>query len=197
MQENDGLERTLEAALSRYAAVAPRTGLEERVLANLQAEREKVQRFAGWHWSAAIGFAVVIVMAATLASRSSQSTHTRIVNQLPNHPSVTTQAPKESEPYFVSNSRDAANTNTANPYRKKVHSHAEVAKAALPKLDQFPSPRPLSEQEQILASYVAGYPKHAEFIVQARLEALHKDQEEERKAAAGNVNNSQLEMNNN
>jgi hypothetical protein len=190
MQENDELDQILDAALSKYTAVAPRAGLEERVLANLQAEREKVQRSAAWHWSVAVGFAVVIIVAATLALRSPKSRHTHIAD----HPPTATQAPKESEPQFVSNSWNTASTNTAGPYRKKIHPHAKVAKAAPPKLDQFPSPQPLSEQEKILAGYVASYPEHAQLVVQARLEALRKDQEEERKAAAGNLNDSQPEM---
>ncbi len=56
--------------------------------------------------------------------------------------------------------------------------------ASGPKLDQFPSPRPLSEQEKILASYVTKYPKHAALIAQARAEALRQDLAEEMKDAA-------------
>jgi hypothetical protein len=52
-------------------------------------------------------------------------------------------------------------------------------------LDQFPSPQPLSEQEKILANYVAKYPEHAALIAEARMEALRRD-EEERAADAGN-----------
>ena len=56
--------------------------------------------------------------------------------------------------------------------------------AATPKLDQFPSPQPLSEQEQILMSYVAKYPEKAALIAQARAEALQRDREEELAEAA-------------
>ena len=37
--ERDPLDRDLDAALAKYAAVEPRAGLEDRVLANLRAER--------------------------------------------------------------------------------------------------------------------------------------------------------------
>jgi hypothetical protein len=53
-----------------------------------------------------------------------------------------------------------------------------------PKLAQFPSPQPLSEQEQILVSYVAKYPESAALVAQARAEALRRDREEEADAAA-------------
>ena len=39
--------------------------------------------------------------------------------------------------------------------------------AGSPKLDQFPSPQPLSEQEKILTNYVAQYPEHAVLIARA------------------------------
>lgn len=62
----------------------------------------------------------------------------------------------------------------------------DLAVPSPPKLAQFPSPQPLSEQERILASYVAKYPEHAALVAQARAEALQQDSEEE---AAGNVGN--------
>jgi hypothetical protein len=54
-----------------------------------------------------------------------------------------------------------------------------VVIAASPKLDQFPSPQPLSKQEKILANYVTEYPEHAALIAEARMEMLRRDQEEE------------------
>ncbi|MGD0417120.1 MAG: hypothetical protein ABSA80_17310 [Terriglobales bacterium] len=56
--------------------------------------------------------------------------------------------------------------------------------AGTPKLAQFPSPQPLSEQERILASYVALYPETAALVAQARAEALQRDREEEAAEAA-------------
>jgi hypothetical protein len=56
--------------------------------------------------------------------------------------------------------------------------------AAGPKLEQFPSPQPMSEQEKILASYVAQYPEHAALIAEARSEALKKDRREEEETGA-------------
>jgi hypothetical protein len=53
-----------------------------------------------------------------------------------------------------------------------------------PKLDQFPSPQPLSEQEEILANYVGKYPEHAILIARARNEALQRDQLEEMKLSS-------------
>ena len=41
-RKQDEFDRMLDAALAKYAAVEPRTGLEERVLANLRAEQARV-----------------------------------------------------------------------------------------------------------------------------------------------------------
>jgi hypothetical protein len=60
--------------------------------------------------------------------------------------------------------------------------------AAVPKLDQFPSPRPLSEQEQILATYVAQFHDEAVLIARARKEAMERDREKELREAPSDGN---------
>jgi hypothetical protein len=57
--------------------------------------------------------------------------------------------------------------------------HATAVASANPKLDQFPSPQPLSEQEKLLENYVAKYPERAVLLARARFEALQRDQLEE------------------
>ena len=44
------LDDQLEAALAKYAAVEPRTGLEERILANLKSRPSSSTRVAWWRW---------------------------------------------------------------------------------------------------------------------------------------------------
>jgi hypothetical protein len=63
--------------------------------------------------------------------------------------------------------------------RRGMHRPQSEAVADYPKLDQFPSPRPLSEQEKILESYVTNYPEHAALIARARAEELRRDAAEE------------------
>src|SRR6266576_3317213 len=43
----DALDRELDAALAQYGAGEPKAGLEQSVLTNLQAEREKIARGLG------------------------------------------------------------------------------------------------------------------------------------------------------
>jgi hypothetical protein len=176
------LDRALDAALAKYAVVEPRAGLEDRVLANLRAERAWVPDRAWWRWSAAAALAAVVVVAVALALRSGRPSHPVAAN----HSSAATRTAMESVTHVVSNS--GGNRMSGN----QVHppDHAAKLSAAMhrsqpkvlatdPKLDQFPSPRPLSEQEKILESYVANYPEHAALIARARAEELRRDAAEE------------------
>jgi len=61
--------------------------------------------------------------------------------------------------------------------------HDTVASSA--KLDVFPSPLPLSEQEKILAIYVAQYPEHAALVAEARMDALRQEDEERSRIITG------------
>lgn len=178
--ENDELGRELDAALAKYAAVEPRQGLEERVLANLRAEQAQVPDRAWWQWSVipAAAVAAVVVVALALAWRSGQPSHPVVASD----PAAPTQAPKEPATQVVS-------IGAGNGVRPREHaaiprtaantSHRNQFVAANPKLDQFPSPHPLSEQETILKDYVAKYPKQAALIARAANEALRRDQLEE------------------
>jgi hypothetical protein len=51
--------------------------------------------------------------------------------------------------------------------------------AGNPKLEQFPAPQPLSEQEKLLQAYVAKYPEQAGLVARARTEELRQEQLEE------------------
>lgn len=181
--EPDPLGHELDAALARYAAVEPRVGLEERVLANLRAERAHLPERSWWRWStaSAITLAAVIMVVLAVAWKSG----TRHAPVLANHPS--TIAPSGRQPHQRVTANGIANgphsqtlrrTAKPVPHRRQPAAVAE----AHPKLDQFPSPQPLSEQERILASYVEKYPEQAVLLARARTEALRQDQLEEMKA---------------
>ncbi len=55
-------------------------------------------------------------------------------------------------------------------HRKKLHPKIAPIPAAGPKLDQFPSPQPLSEQELALANYATTFPEEAVLIATAQEE---------------------------
>jgi hypothetical protein len=190
-------DRELDAALAMYAAVEPRPGLEERVFANLRAERARVPHRAWWRWSAVVALAAVVLVALAVGSRTGKQPGPVLVN----HPLVTTQVPKAPGTQVVSNGTE----NGVRPQspgaaqRTRVHHpHVPIAMAANPKLGQFPSPEPLSEQEKILASYVAKYPEQAVLLARAASEAGQRDRLEEMQAfASGDQATDSEERNNN
>ena len=176
-EKQDELDRMLDAALAKYAS-EPRAGLEERVLANLRNESARVPDRAWWRWSAIAAVAAVIVTVLALSLRPDKPSRTVVVN----HSSTPTKAPKDRGTEIVSN----AHKNGTRPARPSTARKPamrppppEVAIASAPRLDQFPSPQPLSEQEKILQNYVAQNPEQAVLLARARTEALRRDQLEE------------------
>ena len=190
-ETKDDLGRALDAALAKYAAVEPRAGLELRILANLRAQQPRAEH-AWWRWSIGV-LAAVVLIAAAVAWRLKTATPTFV------HTPTIQQAPKQSPaPATV------AHETSPPASRPKPHSaaHAEVA-TSTPKLDVFPSPEPLSEQdrfpssqpsnahehfpsvrplttqEQILASYVDQFPEQAALIARAQTALIERVKKED------------------
>jgi hypothetical protein len=196
-------DRELSAALAKYSSAEPRVGLEQRVLANLQAERAKTPSHAWWRWrttmttttaSTAAAAAVAIVLIA-LAWRSNGPSRPAIAN----HPSPAQggNAVAAQVATVTNNSGQGSSSQKSGPQelkpaqrqiaRQTAPSARQTVAAAPPKLDQFPSPQPLNEQEKILARYVAQFPEHAVLVARARTQSLREDREDEiREASGGN-----------
>jgi hypothetical protein len=192
--DDQTLDRELDMALAKYAAVEPRAGLEERILAGLKAEREQGAARAWWSWpkAAALVAAAVVIVAALLMWRSWNPARDTVAQHPSNqvHPNQVQQGPW---PQTGSSTGENVRREAAAPVRRKRNhsSHIPVVVATEPRLEQFPSPRPLSDQEKILASYVARYPEHATLIAQARAEALRRDAAEELETGRGGHDDSQ------
>jgi len=181
----DDLDRLLDAALAKYAQVEPRAGLENRVLATLQAERSRLPQRDWWRWSVAGAVAVVVVV-VVLTWRSGMfhgqeiAIHRSI--SAPAIPPPGVELPGSGVGPEVG--KNDGHTPAPGPAPKHImhRAHATEVASAKPKLDQFPSPQPLSEQERLLENYVAKYPERAVLLARARLEALQRDQLEEMNA---------------
>jgi hypothetical protein len=173
------LDRALDEALAKYAVVEPRSGLENRVIANLRAERARVPQRVWWRWSVAGAVAAVIVVLLAWRSLSGQ----RIANHPSNSAPAISAAGVEATGLGgeLEVAKDDAHPLAPGPSEKIVRGrwHATAVTSAIPKLDRFPSPQPLSEQEKLLENYVAKYPERAVLLARARLEALQRDQLEE------------------
>jgi hypothetical protein len=174
--ENDALDRELDAALTKYTAVEPRAGLEERILANLRTQREHAASRSWWGWRPAIALAAALAVLVAVSLWISRKP-TEVVHRPPvPTPGAEVAASRENTPQKPSTSMVAKNAGQHGPR------HSQPMVTAVPKLDVFPSPQPLSEQEQLLANYVTEYPEHAVLVARALTEALRHDQSEEMQA---------------
>ena len=165
-EQHDDLDRVLNTALATYATVEAGEGLDQRILANLRSQ-ESSARSKWWTWGLlAAALAIVIV---TVAWRFNGHTRPSIAN----HP-ATKQTPVESAIPKKATDHIAQNAVLArHPVVRKA-----VPSDPNPKLDQFPSPQPMSDQEKILAMYINQDPDHAALIAEARMEALRQDEAE-------------------
>jgi hypothetical protein len=181
----DELDRVLDAALAKYTAVEPRTGLEERVLANLRSAAP-LANGAWWRWSLAAALAAVLLIVITLAWRSRAPSHPAIAN----HPTSTEHRDAGPEKNVAHHDANVI-PRPRLAHRAHARGSAPVV-AAVPKLDQFPSPHPMSAQEQILAIYVAQFHDEAVLVARARKEAMDRDREQEMREAVSDGSDSQV-----
>jgi hypothetical protein len=163
--KHDRLNHVLDVALTRYGAVEPGAGLEPRILSRLQSETRTIPIRAWWSWSAAGAVAWLLVMASLAAWQSGRPAKTVALRQA--------SAPIE----ILTPPSTSATSSVPGPVRfpsaRAVHtrprrSHPLAAVADEPKLDQFPSPRPLSEEELALTRYVKQFPTAAIVVARAQ-----------------------------
>lgn len=165
----DDLDRVLDSALAMYATIKSRPGLEERILANLPAEHSAARR-TWWVWALVGALALLIVV---LALRSSRAVPPEVAKQRP--------APEVAKP--VADRNLGGSTQPIRQVRRNQAAKWQPLPAN-PKLDQFPSPQPLSQQEQILAMYINQNPEYAALIAEARMETLRQQEAEQMRMAS-------------
>jgi hypothetical protein len=142
------VDQWLESALSQHGKAEPRTGLENRVLANLKAERNRIASRRPWWWPLGAVAASVAIVAALWLGESSRKRNPGTVAET----STTTQREEVHEPaqpgppsQIAHTARDVAQH---RPAHWPIH---DLAGKRTPKLDQFPSRRNMSEGESLLA----------------------------------------------
>jgi hypothetical protein len=163
------LDDQLDAALAKYAAVEPRAGLEERILANLKAQEPSDHRIAWWRWAVTMATALLIMTVLIWRAerhRSEEMVH--LANSQQTQRQVATNTAAESGSHAIVRK---------TPMRHRKHTRTAALAEAEPKLDQFPSPRPLTEQEKLLAEYVSQFHQEAVLVARARAEVLRQDLE--------------------
>jgi len=157
------LDDQLDAVLAKYAAVEPRTGLDERILANLKS-RERASAPVAWsRWAGVLAAALLVAISLLWVEKQSPQ-------QLLPHP---TALPEQAPHQPIAQSAPPHSTRRVKPVKVRAagkRSFTQPLAAAELKLDRFPSPQPLSEEELALVRYVQSFPKEATLIAQAQEE---------------------------
>jgi hypothetical protein len=161
-KRNQKIEQWLDAGLKSYADYEPRVGLEGRLLMAVRAER---QRQRSWPWLPSLA------VAATLFLGSALLLNRAVPVQV--HPdAVTSVGPlgrmQRSEMSLHKRNLDRARLlkhHTPLPRSRRASPRAED-----PRLDQFPSPQPLTQQEEMLGRYVRERRREAVTVARARAE---------------------------
>jgi len=162
-------EEWLDRALSRYAGSQPRPGLEGRVLAHVRAERERRRPRQRW-WSivGSIAVAAAVAVAMWLGLREQRSP-TRGIAQVPpaeaNQETTSLPARQFAGEKGHGSKESGARQRRGAGLRKRP-----------PKLDQFPSPLPLNEQEKLLSIYIREFPENAVLVARAQTELRKREE---------------------
>lgn len=160
------VEEQLDTALKHYGKVEPRAGLENRILANLGTERERLraQRWLWWLAPAAVaGLALVIGTATLLVRRQNvlapASVATRVASPTANQRADETGMASIGSSGGVPKGSSLRAGRTSRKREAAAPATAEtMPHQGLPRLEQFPSPRPLSSQEELLLAFVKQAP---------------------------------------
>ena len=153
----DALDRRIGAALRSYteppALAEPRIALAQ-IMERARGERPARQP-RWWIWGLAA--AAVCLIAAVLAVRLMPAPRLPEIAKSPHAPGVVT-VPASPDHSAIAEARVPAIRRTPHPASTAGR---EVA-AALPKLDVFPTPEPLSPQEQALLAFATNVPPKAQ-----------------------------------
>jgi hypothetical protein len=165
LRDNDRLDRWLDGALQQYGSAEPRGGIEGRILATIAAERQRLA--LRWRWGLAVASVLAICGALALWRGSFLNvphTNKTVVVQVPIEQSRSNQI----APQMQEDDRGKLRIRGAAENSRRARKLKTVELASEPRLEQFPSPRPLSEQEQLLKRYVRDFPGQAEMVARAQ-----------------------------
>jgi hypothetical protein len=152
------LDDWLESALEQYTAVQPHPALERRIAANVRAEERRVARRRMWTAALAAGAVLAVAFAAMMATRKlAPSPGRNAVKEFPAAPRTPSEVPRTAR---------GTNRETGAPMKQPVQAaaaariqNAGLTAASGPRHNQFPSRRPLSEQDRLLLAFIREAPR--------------------------------------
>jgi hypothetical protein len=157
-RSRDAIDERIDRALRSYAE--PPEFSDTRVILARVMERARdaeTQRRGWWMWGAAVaaGFAVMVTLGVVWTTRSPRQAEIALV---PKAPGVVQTMPQRLKPESSSVTRGAVRAVPLQSERRQVGLAKAEAPTPLPKRDVFPTPRPLSAQEQALVAFAEDVP---------------------------------------
>jgi hypothetical protein len=150
------IDDMLDSLLANYSSAEPRPGLETRILANLQGAAGNESPAGWWNFKwiwAGMVTAAIIVAAVLISGRHRVAPPTNVVVK------SSQPAPQpENQRHVLIAPKETAKVPRHKPSTAPIaQQSAALALSQRPAV--FPTPTPLSEQEKLLLSYVAGTPR--------------------------------------
>jgi hypothetical protein len=175
LENERDVDQWLELELSRYGQVETRDGLDGRILANLQSERDRVASRSRWWRMVGVATAMAAVAIAVWIGIGPHRENPR---------SIAHSSPIQSSPTNSADSRESIQAKPPVAHRTGGIPVREVAKGRpahlptdelpaqrTPELEQFPSPRNLSEEEALLIRHLLVWRLNGQSDKEALLEA--------------------------
>lgn len=176
---NDNFDQWLDNALSQYGNAEPRAGLEGRVVATLAAKAGRARFSNPSRWAlATLSVATLLVFIwLGVGQRGLRG---------PEKTSRTTFANTDDQRVMKLRPPNALQLPVTRLSRhKRDHALRKVVEVRSHRLEQFPSSRPLSQQELLFARYAERFPQDAMVVAQEQ-----RNFEEETRRAEQNIRNS-------
>ena len=159
-ERNHEVDKLLDAGLARYSSAEPRPGLENRILAGLRAQPQP-SRWLDWRWAGALATAAVavLVLAVFFLRQPLPEPPPPAVARAPVPQPTPTAAPTPEpvQPPVITEVQPVPHPNAQAS--SHFHRSPEGRLGAGPRLDTFPAPAPLSEQQRLLLLLVQHTPK--------------------------------------
>ncbi len=148
-EERDELDQVLNQALSVYSA-EPLLGIEARILRRARTEGRAAHGtgLASFSWSRAVGVAVTVALIAAGVFLSRNGVVEKAAN--PNQPAAERPVTGAEAPGATRENREVEGT-----------IRVRARRSALPKLDVFPTPSPLTPEELALVKMAKAVPSGA------------------------------------
>jgi hypothetical protein len=162
MREKDDLDLLLDSALSSYADVHADSGLEQRVLnrisvAELAARPESAPHRRWLLWAIALPVAAcLLLLVFTMKKARPHESEQQFQAHQTAQPAI--EVPNEISPTRHEKSPQSTKIHPLSPKRKADTNEADSG-LPTPKLDIFPTPTPLTPEEQAFANFVNSAPE--------------------------------------